>query len=1367
MKLFTKFKFLSLLLFIIFLIISTGETNAQPSTANYNFTHATTGSLTDMTGSTEWIGPNATFTTSGIQDIGFTFIFMGTPHTTFGVSARGVLRLGGNPSGSGTNNLNTSSSSFLPLITPYWDNIATSATGKVHSLLTGTAPNRVLIIEWLNMRNNQGSTTSDATFQLRLHESTGVIEFVYGEMNIGAGSATVTSSIGFTIANADNSKLSVSSITSPAVITTGTMINNLVNSNVPGPIAGLNSSNQGERVIYTFTPQAPPSPTNLSITNVTPGSMTLNWTPAAPIVSQAIYISTDNVEFDYLTSVSSLANSYNAEGLNPSTTYYWRIYSVSEGTLSSPLEGSQITNPGSYAGGTKTIGTMGDYTNLQSIFNDINALGLTGAVTIELLADYNPAVETYPINVGFLTGSSETNPVILRPAAGVTNKTFASVEIQTFNLNGTKYFTIDGRPGGVIDGSGNEITISNTNTSGNSVRFINGASNNTLKYCNVNGVNTGFADGVIRVADSGNDNLTFNNCEIRDGATPPANLISIGDFVGSNDSISVTNCRFFNNSGSTIFFTGSSDGYTVSGNSIYRTIAVSGNQNYGIRFQGSGNGHIITNNFIGGSDVNCGGSPSQWGNQFWGIQLSSNSSSSLIQNNTIQNLTTGTSVASGINVGGTGHIVTGNTIGHNSTPNSIVSNGSFSGVQIDGGSSSITVSNNLIANLTSTGTGTIDNARGVIIYGGNNSIIENNIIHTLTSNSTSTAIDGGGGVVGIGSEFQPFNGIIRGNTLYNLVNIPGGAGTANTSTLGIAILSTVGVNIISNRIYNLRNQSSGSSPNIFGISGISGKGAISNNQVSLETGAFNTNPVNVRGIQVNVANVENVWDIFYNSVYIGGETFSGSLVTSAFYKQNTNTVNLRNNLFFNERTGGTGGNYAVAFENNTNVTSDYNLLVSDPTTVGLWGATPYTFADYKTNSGLDGFSYSTDPTTVTTANLFFNAANGDLGINASNDAAYYVDGKGIPIEGVSGDYSDTSGVRNTLISQGTTDIGSDEFEYTGTIPDLTASGPPALNTTTTYSFAGRQIGSIAWGSTGTVPTGITAKYFSGVNPPGILVGEYSKGYWDFTPTGGAGFTYDITLNYTPAILHNIANENNLKMAKFNSEPWEYFPDAAVNTTGKTVTKTGLTTFSAFTLTSSDDPLPVELASFTASIDRRDVYLSWSTTSELNNSGFDVERTLVRSENTPVEWAKIGSVEGNGTTSETKNYTFTERGLNTGKYNYRLKQIDYNGNFEYFNLTNEVIIGVPDKYDLSQNYPNPFNPVTKINFDLPFDSKVTMKIFDITGREIATLVNNLHEAGYYTVTFDAKNIASGMYFYRIIAEGGSQQYVMTKKMAVIK
>lgn len=191
-------------------------------------------------------------------------------------------------------------------------------------------------------------------------------------------------------------------------------------------------------------------------------------------------------------------------------------------------------------------------------------------------------------------------------------------------------------------------------------------------------------------------------------------------------------------------------------------------------------------------------------------------------------------------------------------------------------------------------------------------------------------------------------------------------------------------------------------------------------------------------------------------------------------------------------------------------------------------------------------------------------------------------------------------------------------------------------------------------------------------------------------------------------------------------------------------------------------LPVELASFTASVNNRDVNLHWSTVNEINNSGFDIERAINSN------WSKIAFVTGNGTTNENKNYSFVDKGLNAGKYNYRLKQIDFNGNYEYINLSNEIIIGIPSKFDLSQNYPNPFNPVTKINFDIPVDSKVSIKIFDITGREVANLINEVRPAGYYTVSFDAVNFASGIYFYNITASSGTGvQFTMTKKMMILK
>jgi len=192
-------------------------------------------------------------------------------------------------------------------------------------------------------------------------------------------------------------------------------------------------------------------------------------------------------------------------------------------------------------------------------------------------------------------------------------------------------------------------------------------------------------------------------------------------------------------------------------------------------------------------------------------------------------------------------------------------------------------------------------------------------------------------------------------------------------------------------------------------------------------------------------------------------------------------------------------------------------------------------------------------------------------------------------------------------------------------------------------------------------------------------------------------------------------------------------------------------------------LPVELASFTSAVNRNNVTLNWSTAKEINNSGFDIERSKVGTS----EWTKAGNITGNGTTNDTKSYSFTER-VETGNYSYRLKQVDYNGNFEYFNLTSEITVGVPDVYKLSQNYPNPFNPSTKIDYDLPYDGKVSILLYDISGREVANLVNEVKTAGYYTAVFNGANLASGMYFYRINATGnGSNNFVATKKMVLIK
>jgi len=188
-------------------------------------------------------------------------------------------------------------------------------------------------------------------------------------------------------------------------------------------------------------------------------------------------------------------------------------------------------------------------------------------------------------------------------------------------------------------------------------------------------------------------------------------------------------------------------------------------------------------------------------------------------------------------------------------------------------------------------------------------------------------------------------------------------------------------------------------------------------------------------------------------------------------------------------------------------------------------------------------------------------------------------------------------------------------------------------------------------------------------------------------------------------------------------------------------------------------LPVELSSFTSTVNYSNIKLEWSTVNEQNNSGFDIERTIANENN----WKKINFVQGSGTTNQAKNYSYEDRNITSGKYQYRLKQIDFNGNYEYHSLANEVEIGVPKKFSLSQNYPNPFNPATKINFEIPQNSNVKLSVYDVTGKLAIELVNEQRAAGYYTVEFNGSNLASGMYFYRI--EAGD--FSATKKMLLIK
>jgi murein tripeptide amidase MpaA len=196
-------------------------------------------------------------------------------------------------------------------------------------------------------------------------------------------------------------------------------------------------------------------------------------------------------------------------------------------------------------------------------------------------------------------------------------------------------------------------------------------------------------------------------------------------------------------------------------------------------------------------------------------------------------------------------------------------------------------------------------------------------------------------------------------------------------------------------------------------------------------------------------------------------------------------------------------------------------------------------------------------------------------------------------------------------------------------------------------------------------------------------------------------------------------------------------------------------------------IPVELASFNARVVNREILLEWTTCSELNNLGFEIQRKCLDKSN---NWEKIGFVEGSGTTNNRKNYSFIDKNPEFGTIIYRLKQIDFDGSYKILPTT-EVNFNVPLEFSLEQNYPNPFNPSTTISWQSPISGRHTIKLFDVLGKEIETIVDDYFEAGIHFKSFTLNSsLPSGVYFYQLNVfdpNTGSRAYLNTKKMILVR
>lgn len=1045
--------------------------------------------------------------------------------------------------------------------------------------------------------------------------------------------------------------------------------------------------------------------------------------------------------------------------------------------------------------GTYTVGNSGTYQNLTQVAALLNNNVIGGNVVFELQPDYDGVnTETFPISFDPISTTSPTNTVTIQPAPTVTlplltagNPSGAAL----ITLNGTVNVTFDGRPGGVGDTSNILWVIRNTRAAATfapTFLFTNDAIKNTLQYLNIQSANSLATSGTIVLGTSnasfGNDSNMIRYNIIRDRSDSigkPANAIYSDGTAGVLNSANVIeHNRIFNwtSSGVTVSATGNGGGWEMRENYLYMTDSAFAAQT-GIKFSAGTGMNIISGNTIGGSDPFAGGTA--WinaGNIAWRgiVCTSSTTDSTLIHNNIIQNinLTGGTGTYAGIELTGGLTSVRGNTIGHNTTPNSILTSqlGTIISIWVNNATNVTQIYDNLIANINSTGTTTAIGVNGIRVATLNTTtplIVRNNIIHDMTAanptTSTSTA-----SLVGILCNNANTDQHVLNNTIYNLNNTST-AGATRVFGINASNASSEG-EMRGNRIYNLNNASTVAAANITGIHlDLANNWTVENNMITLGTGV--SNDIQITGIFDKSATSTNRY--YYNSVLIEGNS-AGSINTYGMWRTvATSDLDVKNNIFFNKRTaGGSGVNFATGSSTATLITTNtfnYNLLVVNDTNKvsefpsGVsYGVHAYNY-DLFTPNGTYNTNWIEATSALASSNLFIDPLNGDLGINTTNPESWYANAKGIPLAAYNGDFNNASGVRSTSIVAGPTDLGAMEFSTTTTPPSAVQQSSPANSSTTVYSFANRPVAIIDWGALGSVPSSLDVKFYSGDTAPALLPSASRFSYYtSIIPSGGSGYIYDIALLYDSIYLGTVSGSPNARTAQYNLV-WEHLASSLVNPVSGLLssnTASTLTYFGNFTGTDiTNNPLPVTLTSFDAKRSGKNVWVYWTTASELNSDKFIVEASA-DSKN----FRQIGTIAAAGNSSVSLNYQLRHLNAQADMNNvnviyYRLVSVDKNGT----SVRSKVVSVAFDKdgntIDGTAAYPNPFN--SAIILSIPSDAKaaLTIEIMDINGRMVSQSTEQLTE-GMNTINIvNLQDLEAGIYFVKASANGAQKVIKLVK------
>ena len=842
-------------------------------------------------------------------------------------------------------------------------------------------------------------------------------------------------------------------------------------------------------------------------------------------------------------------------------------------------------------------------TRENGLFKEINLRGLEGDLNVVIETDLTED-GTYEINGASLNGHKLT---ISSAGDSVWTISNSPGYHPLFNLNAAKGVTIDGSRNGT--GRYLRMTYQSDyyfNDISAIIKIYNSCDSITIKnmiFSNIPYTNYQ-EEAPIWVSAGNNKNILIENNLFQNMSNRlPYWFITS---VNGNNEATVRNNEFKNFALAGIWLDSFSRNWHIDSNHFYRTPSVSGLSQSGCSaIKIGGHAHKVTNNYIGGSLPFCTGTSMLFTNstdfEVIGIQITPTygTDTILVKANKINNIEIATNSAY-----------------------------SFTGIKCE--SNNANIINNVIGNEKGTDTGIACFAGyifGIVKQGFQSANIIDNIIASVKNKvSVSYSTTNIFGIYGINSDIYGFrstnaNTVVKGNKIYNINNL------LNSGTVGIELHYGL-VNVIENNIlhditcngnivtgialhsYDVANTSSISRNRIYrllnfapsdccdiddngdAITGIDinfqkGKLTVANNQLALDNDK-QAAAVNIRGIYENLGKQDEVplQEVIYNSVYIGGVS-ANNAGSAAFVSRVSPVKSIRNNIFYNERTGGTAGHLGYKIYTTTpevifsGTTLSNNLyIVNDTASFSNWSYMPrINWSDWKMKTR-DSLSYITFPNNINATLFFTNKDSGNLNINNSDGICWYVNGKGLPIPQVTSDF-DGLNVRSASVQNGSTDIGADEFITDTRPPRLVVFGKHAKNGADTLSVANKIVAIIKWGDTGVLPNIDSSRWYSGQWPPDTTNGGKSSnarvmnGWWEIYASGGSGYSYTISLFYDSSNIGKIKNINRSVIFKRDTKlpgSWKMLLPSVTHSISNSINAGWLNSFSSFTAGDEDAPL---------------------------------------------------------------------------------------------------------------------------------------------------------------------------------------------------